>query len=68
MFFTAYLVWQLREIASIVGLTGIASEIVGESSDGVALLRFVLACRDMLETLDPLAEPTTRLPCDRETD
>jgi hypothetical protein len=29
------LVRQLREIASIVGLTGIASEIVGESSDGV---------------------------------
>jgi hypothetical protein len=29
MFFTAYLVRQLREIASIVGLKGIASEIFG---------------------------------------
>jgi hypothetical protein len=38
MFFTAYLVRQLREIASIVDLTGIASEIVGESSDGVCAL------------------------------
>jgi hypothetical protein len=38
MFFTAYLVRQLREIASIVGLTGIASEIVRESSDGVCAL------------------------------
>jgi hypothetical protein len=38
MFFTGYLVRQLREIASIVALTGIASEIVGESSDGVCAL------------------------------
>jgi hypothetical protein len=56
MFFTAHLVRQLREIASIVGLTGIASEIVGESSDGVCALGVLDATR----TVSPAALFTQR--------